>query len=256
MKSTNACKVDHFVLAAPDLQRACDDFEATTGVRPAFGGAHAGRGTHNALVAFENGSYLEIIAPDPAQQATSMSQPMALLARPTLMHWAVRCSGTAALSQRLRELGWTPTEIQRMSRTPPNAARLEWELFGLKDHRYGGLAPFFIDWFACPHPATTSPSVGPLTSVRLALPDPAPPANDDVRAGARRRSERNERRSGTRNRVRQQPRRSPLYGPLAGRVYAARLAGISAPISAPRRIFSTDLSRYTSHRHRRFSGMM
>ncbi len=174
MKSTNACKVDHFVLAAPDLQRACDDFEATTGVRPAFGGAHAGRGTHNALVAFENGSYLEIIAPDPAQQATSMSQPMALLARPTLMHWAVRCSGTAALSQRLRELGWTPTEIQRMSRTPPNAAKLEWELFGLKDHRYGGLAPFFIDWFACPHPATTSPSVGPMTSVRLALPDPAP----------------------------------------------------------------------------------
>lgn len=174
MRSTNACKVDHFVLAAPDLQRACDDFEATTGVRPAFGGAHAGRGTHNALVAFENGSYLEIIAPDPAQQATSMSQPMALLARPTLMHWAVRCSGTAALSQRLRELGWAPTEIQRMSRTPPNAAKLEWELFGLKDHRYGGLAPFFIDWFACPHPATTSPSVGPMTSVRLALPDPAP----------------------------------------------------------------------------------
>jgi hypothetical protein len=174
LRSTNACKVDHFVLAAPDLQRACDDFEATTGVRPAFGGAHAGRGTHNALVAFENGSYLEIIAPDPAQQATSMSQPMALLARPTLMHWAVRCSGTAALSQRLRELGWAPTEIQRMSRTPPNAAKLEWELFGLKDHRYGGLAPFFIDWFACPHPATTSPSVGPMTSVRLALPDPAP----------------------------------------------------------------------------------
>ncbi len=174
MRSTNTCKVDHFVLAAPDLQRACDDFEATTGVRPAFGGAHAGRGTHNALVAFENGSYLEIIAPDPAQQATSMSQPMALLARPTLMHWAVRCSGTAALSQRLRELGWAPTEIQRMSRTPPNAAKLEWELFGLKDHRYGGLAPFFIDWFACPHPATTSPSVGPMTSVRLALPDPEP----------------------------------------------------------------------------------
>lgn len=173
MTSTNACLVDHFVLAAPDLQRACNEFEATTGVRPTFGGAHAGRGTHNALVAFENGSYLEIIAPDPAQPPTFMSQPMARLARPTLMHWAVRCSGAAALSRRLRELGWTPTEVQRMSRTPPNAARLEWELFGLKDHRYGGLAPFFIDWFACPHPATTSPSVGALTSVRLSLPDPA-----------------------------------------------------------------------------------
>ena len=168
------CRVDHFVLAAPDLQRACNEFEATTGVRPTFGGAHAGRGTHNALVAFDNGSYLEIIAPDPAQPATSMSTPMARLPKPTLMHWAVRCSGTAALSRRLRDLGWTPTEVRRMSRTPPNAAKLEWELFGLQDHRYGGLAPFFIDWFDCPHPAQTSPSVGALLTVRLSLAEATP----------------------------------------------------------------------------------
>ncbi len=166
--------MDHFVLAAPDLQRACDDFEAATGVRPAFGGAHAGRGTHNALVAFDDGSYLEIIAPDPAQPATSMSRPMAQLPKPTLMHWAVRCSGTAALAKRLRDVGWTPTDVQRMSRTPPNAAKLEWELFGLKDHRYGGLAPFFIDWFASTHPAATSPNAGRLLTVRLSAPDPAP----------------------------------------------------------------------------------
>jgi hypothetical protein len=174
LNSTDVCEVDHFVLAAPDLQQACDEFEATTGVRPTFGGAHAGRGTHNALIGFENGSYLEIIAPDPAQRPTSMSQPMAQLTQPTLMHWAVRCSGTAALAKRLRDLGWSPTDVQRMSRTPPNAAKLEWELFGLKDHRYGGLAPFFIDWFDCPHPAVTSPSVGPLISVRLAFADAAP----------------------------------------------------------------------------------
>ena len=181
---------------------------------------------------------------------------MTLLARPTLMHWAVRCNGTAALSQRLRELGWTPTEIQRMSRTPPNAAKLEWELFGLKDHRYGGLAPFFIDWFACPHPATTSPSVGPLTSVRLSLPDPAPLqtmmsalALDDAVSVTNGEAELAIAFDSSRGVVR-------YIGRSPGRVHAARLAGISAPISAPRRIFSTDLSRYTSHRHRRFSGMM
>ena len=174
MNESIVCYVDHFVLAAADLQRACDEYEATTGVRPAFGGAHAGRGTHNALVAFGNGSYLEIIAPDPAQPATSMSAPMARLPKPTLMHWAVRCSGAAALADRLRDLGWAPTEVQRMSRTPPNAAKLEWELFGLRDHRYGGLAPFFIDWFECPHPAETSPSVGALLSVRLSLAEPTP----------------------------------------------------------------------------------
>ncbi len=182
--------IDHLVLAAQDLERACADFEKTTTIRPAFGGAHPGGGTHNALVAFDasNGravprpmsgreigaaSYLEIIAPDPAQARTPMSAAFDGLAQPTLTHWAVRCSGLLTLADRLRALGWTPTEVRRMSRTPPNGARLDWELFGLRDHPYGGLAPFFIDWFDSPHPATTSPRVGALTQLRIAAPEPA-----------------------------------------------------------------------------------
>jgi hypothetical protein len=172
--SALAGRIDHFVLAAPDLESACAQFEAATGVRPAFGGAHPGRGTHNALVAFDEASYLEIIAPDPAQPVTGMALPMTRLAQPTLLHWAVRCSGLEAVAKRLAELGWTPTELRRMSRTPPGGARLAWELFGLHRHRYGGLAPFFIDWLNAPHPATTSPRVGPLVTVRLTLPEPAP----------------------------------------------------------------------------------
>jgi hypothetical protein len=163
--------IDHFVLAAPDLDRACAQFEATTGVRPVFGGAHPGRGTHNALVAFDDSSYLEIIAPDPAQPATVMSAPMARLVTPTLLHWAVRCSRLDAVSNRLKELGWTPTAVRRMHRTPPGGARLDWELFGLHQHRFGGLAPFFIDWLDCPRPATTSPRVGKIASVRLTSPE-------------------------------------------------------------------------------------
>ena len=166
--------IDHFVLAAPDLARACVQFEADTGVRPVFGGAHPGRGTQNALVAFDASSYLEIIAPDPAQPATSMSAPMARLTQPTLLHWAVRCSGAGTVAVRLMALGWTPTEVRRMSRTPPGGVRLAWELFGLHRHDYGGLAPFFIDWLDCPHPATTSPRVGRLLAVRLTSPEPEP----------------------------------------------------------------------------------
>ncbi|HEY6598136.1 MAG TPA: VOC family protein [Pseudomonadales bacterium] len=171
MKTTTY--IDHVVLAAQDLERACADFERTTTIRPAFGGAHPGGGTHNALVAFDPASYLEIIAPDPAQARTPMSAAFDGLARPTLTHWAVRCSGLLTLADRLRARAWTPTEVRRMSRTPPNGARLDWELFGLRDHPYGGLAPFFIDWFDSPHPATTSPRVGALTQLRIAAPEPA-----------------------------------------------------------------------------------
>jgi catechol 2,3-dioxygenase-like lactoylglutathione lyase family enzyme len=166
--------IDHFVLAAPDLDRACAQFEASTGVRPVFGGSHPGGGTRNALVAFDAASYLEIIAPDPAQPPTAMSGPMARLTEPTLLHWAARVSGLESLSARLRELGWTTTDVRRMNRTPPDGVRLDWELFGVRDHRYGGLVPFFIDWLGSPHPATTSPRVGAIARVRLTAPEPAP----------------------------------------------------------------------------------
>lgn len=164
--------IDHIVLATPDLDRASVEFETATGVRPASGGAHPGRGTRNALVAFDSTTYLEIIAPDPAQPSAGMAATMALLHRPTLFHWAVRCSGLANVANRLKTNGWTPTEVRRMTRTPPHGARLEWELFGLRDHPLGGLVPFFIDWLNCPHPAATSPRVGQVSSLSLTLPEP------------------------------------------------------------------------------------
>jgi len=164
--------IDHIVLAAPDLERARAEFETATGVCPVFGGAHPGRGTHNALVAFDATSYLEIIAPDPAQPSVGMAAAMTALEHPTLFHWAIRCSGLANVADRLKTNGWTPTEIRRMTRTPPDGARLEWELFGLRGHSHGGLVPFFIDWLNCPHPAATSPRVGRVSSLSLTLPEP------------------------------------------------------------------------------------
>jgi len=171
-KQTFHGEIDHFVLAAPNLEQACADFERATGVAPIAGGAHPGRGTHNALVAFDDSAYLEIIAPDPAQSPTGMSAPMAQLAGPTLMHWAIRSRGLEALAARLREMGWAPTPVNRMSRTPPGGSRLEWELFGVHRHRFGGLAPFFIDWMNSPRPPSTSPRVGALRRVALTTDDP------------------------------------------------------------------------------------
>ncbi len=169
--------IDHFVLATADLELTCAEFEGATGVRPAFGGAHQGRGTHNALVGFDDSTYLEIIAPDPAQPPSSSSAPMARLTQPKLIHWAVRCAGLENASARLKALGWTPTRAHRMNRTPPGGERLEWELLGLHHHRHGGLAPFFIDWLDCPHPARTSPCVGPLMAAQLTSPEPMPLAS-------------------------------------------------------------------------------
>lgn len=63
-------RLDHVVIAVADLERAAHDYRAL-GFTVVVGGRHPGRTSHNALVAFGDGSYLELIAwpePGPAER--------------------------------------------------------------------------------------------------------------------------------------------------------------------------------------------
>jgi catechol 2,3-dioxygenase-like lactoylglutathione lyase family enzyme len=57
-------RLDHLVIAVRDRERAIQDYRAL-GFTVAIGGKHPGRTSHNALVVFADGSYLELIAWDP-----------------------------------------------------------------------------------------------------------------------------------------------------------------------------------------------
>lgn len=54
-------RLDHVVIAVRDLERAVAAYEAA-GFTVAPGGRHPGRNTSNALVVFDDGAYLELIA--------------------------------------------------------------------------------------------------------------------------------------------------------------------------------------------------
>jgi hypothetical protein len=55
-------RIDHLVIIFPDLQKAVAD-AAQAGFTVVPGGTHADGVTHNALIAFADGSYIELIAP-------------------------------------------------------------------------------------------------------------------------------------------------------------------------------------------------
>lgn len=55
-------RFDHAVILVRDLQAAIADYQAL-GFNVFFGGEHAGGKTHNALIVFQDGAYLELLAP-------------------------------------------------------------------------------------------------------------------------------------------------------------------------------------------------
>lgn len=58
--------LDHVVILVNDLHAAIADYRAL-GFNAFFGGEHTGGKTHNALIVFQDGTYLELLAPtDPA----------------------------------------------------------------------------------------------------------------------------------------------------------------------------------------------
>ncbi len=168
-------ELDHIVLAAPDLDAAKLSFSEQTGVMPIDGGPHEGRGTRNALVSFDNGAYLEIIAPDPEQSLDgTRGESFAQLGESRLLHWAVRVDDLQQVADKAKAAGLTPKDVFQMSRRLPDGTLLEWELMGLGGHDLRGCAPFFIDWLKSPHPSETAPKVGDLTLFQIDVPAASP----------------------------------------------------------------------------------
>src|SRR6266700_5999979 len=187
--------LDHILLGCKDLQRGIDFVEEHTGVRAAFGGVHPGRGTQNALLSLGIRRYLEIIAPDPQQNASAeLARMLKKLAEPRLVGWAAHPGDIQVLAADLAKAGVTAEGPTPGSRKRPDGSVLHWKTLNLKDDA-NGLLPFFIEWGSgsvltdpeqkmsadSSHPSIDAPSGCQLLRFELLTPNPAALAKTTAR---------------------------------------------------------------------------
>lgn len=162
---SSAARLDHLVYAVPDLEAGVRRFSEITGVEPAPGGRHIGRGTANYLVGLGDQAYLEIIGPDPAERERPARLPFGIeqIVSPTLITWAVAVDDIDAAIAASQGRGYDPGAASAMSRQAGPGELLEWHLTPDTIDDGGGLVPFLIDWGTSNHPTSRS-----LPSVQLA----------------------------------------------------------------------------------------
>jgi hypothetical protein len=149
--------LDHVLVGIADLDEGIRLLTSLTGVAPARGGQHPGRGTQNALLSLGELTYLELIAPVRDSPLQGPMQLLAQLHQLTPIGWAVGTRHLESTIDRLQAAGLHVAPPQAGSRVRPDGRRLEWRTAQLEIP--GDLKPFLIEWGATTaHPATDSPT--------------------------------------------------------------------------------------------------
>ena len=164
--------LDHIILGCNDLDAGVEYVYQRTGIRAAAGGVHPGAGTRNALLSLGTLRYLEIIAPDPLQAASTDPRHVASLRNPALVGWAVHRHDVKSFASVLQSAGVECVGPKPGSRDRPDGTILKWASLTLKDDS-DGVLPFFIEWDSnAPHPSMDAPTGCSLTDLWIASPNP------------------------------------------------------------------------------------
>lgn len=165
-----SCQIDHFMYAVPSLDEGMQWAQDTFGVAPAYGGEHIGMGTCNALLSLGE-TYLEIIAPDPAQSLSgNLGAKFADLSAGGLVTFAVQ-GALSEIATVLTNHGIDSRGPNRTQRKTTSGEVLVWELLIPTRTSFGARLPFFIDWLDCPHPAGTNPMAGQFEELIIRDPE-------------------------------------------------------------------------------------
>ena len=129
-------------IAWSDLTFLQEAFESV-GLKTDYGGVHSSGATHMSLLAFKDGSYIELISvvkpgcPSPSwgRQISENGGPCA---------WAVQAGDLASEVQRIKSLGVSTIGPDDYYRERPDGVLVEWRLAFIGDGEPGATLPFLI----------------------------------------------------------------------------------------------------------------
>lgn len=131
--------IDHIVIAVPDLETAKKSY-AALGFSVVPGGRHP-VGTHNALIAFADGSYIELIAFYEANPSHKWWTP--LQKGGGLVDFCMQTDDLQADTRAFRTAGVAIDDPSPLSRVRPDGYQLTWVL-SIPREGHRGVAPFLI----------------------------------------------------------------------------------------------------------------
>lgn len=139
-------KFDHVVIAVHDLNRAMDDYRAL-GFNVIYGGRHASNTTHNALIYFADGTYLELLAPTGEDAVSGTTDYRALLGeREGLIGYCLAGDNLTETVAGMRHRGGAINDPQSGGRARADGVVLKWQTATSPVNAYPteAMTPFFI----------------------------------------------------------------------------------------------------------------
>ena len=138
-------RFDHAIIAVAQLEQAIADFQAL-GFHTFYGGRHADGKTHNGLIVFADGGYLELLAPTNPDFMSDMdtldlSSFLDLVARGDgWAGFALLAEDIEATAAAMRQRQLPISDPTPNSRLRPDGEKLAWRTISIDDSR----TPFFI----------------------------------------------------------------------------------------------------------------
>jgi len=142
--TTVILELDHTSICGSNLDALRQAF-TDAGLTPDFGGPHGNGITQMAAIAFDDGSYIELIAPIKAGATTGSDWAKFMDGDAATCAWAASTNVLLQEVDRLKKAGVAVTVPARGSRKRPDGMAIEWTIAAVGSGTPGSTLPFMIE---------------------------------------------------------------------------------------------------------------